>query len=229
MHTLTPVLIINHPLSASSIYCEPWHPPCSIYMLDSLFAQPMSKFSLVYLLVWHPPLHTPYISSPNHCLLFTGLAHAIKTCFAVVPRLYHLILISFLNSLLGTLSFILMPHIHLTILISACWNATSFSLLTGQVSLPCNILLCAQLLYNFPLTVNDISLLVSNDTNCLSLYHPTGILATHFPNDFGEDLFMEHGIWWFFVVWFLDVCCWRYRLVCWIYCSCCCWLHCSTV
>jgi len=33
---------------------------------------------LVYLLAWHPELHTPYISSPNHCLLFT--AHG---CFAV--------------------------------------------------------------------------------------------------------------------------------------------------
>jgi len=28
---------------------------------DSLFAQPLSKSSLV----WHPPLRTPYISSPN--------------------------------------------------------------------------------------------------------------------------------------------------------------------
>jgi len=46
----------------------------------------------------------------------------------------------FLNSLLGTLSFTLTVHIHLTILISACWSATSFSFLTGQVSLPCSIL-----------------------------------------------------------------------------------------
>jgi len=34
-------LIINHPLSASSIYYNPQHPPCSIYMLDGLFAQPL--------------------------------------------------------------------------------------------------------------------------------------------------------------------------------------------
>ena len=26
----------------------------------------ISKFSLVYLLAWHPPLHTTYVSSPNH-------------------------------------------------------------------------------------------------------------------------------------------------------------------
>ena len=60
--------------------------------------------------------------------------------------------------------------LHLTILISALWNATSFSFLTGQVSLPCNILLHTQLLYNLPLTVNDMSLLVSNGTNCLNFY-----------------------------------------------------------
>jgi len=30
-----------------------------------LVPQSLSKFSLVYLLAWHPPLHTPYISSPS--------------------------------------------------------------------------------------------------------------------------------------------------------------------
>ena len=49
-----------------------------------------------------------------------------------------------LSPLLGTLSCMLTPHIHLTILISARWSATSFSFLTGQVSLPCNVLLCTQ-------------------------------------------------------------------------------------
>ena len=34
-------------------------------------------------------------------------------------------------------SFNLTPHIHLTIFISARWSATTFSFLTGQVSLPC--------------------------------------------------------------------------------------------
>ena len=41
-----------------------------------------------------PSTHTPYISSPNHCLLFTKYAHTIATCFAVVPRLCHLTLFS---------------------------------------------------------------------------------------------------------------------------------------
>jgi len=81
------------PLSASSIYYNQWHPPCSIHVPDSLSPQSHSKFSLVYLLAWHPQLQTPYISSPNHCLLFTAYAHTIATCFAVVPRLCHLILV----------------------------------------------------------------------------------------------------------------------------------------
>ena len=83
-----------------------------------------------------------------------------------------------LNHLLGTLSCSLTPYIHLTILISAHWSATSFSFLRGQVSLPCNVLLYTQLLYNLPLTINDISLLVSNGTNCLNLFHRIQILVT---------------------------------------------------
>jgi len=94
IHPLTPIMVISHPLYASSIYYDPWHPPCSIYVHDSIFSQSVLKFSLVYLLAWHPPLHTPYISSTNHCLLFTAHAHIIATCFAVVLRSCHLILVS---------------------------------------------------------------------------------------------------------------------------------------
>jgi len=57
------------------------------YLTVFLHTKSLSKFSLVYLLAWHPPLHTLYISSPNHCLLFTARAHTIAVCFAVVPRL----------------------------------------------------------------------------------------------------------------------------------------------
>ena len=32
-HQLTPILIIGHPLSTSSIYYDPWHPLCSVCML----------------------------------------------------------------------------------------------------------------------------------------------------------------------------------------------------
>jgi len=45
------ILIDNHPLSASSIYYDPQHSPCSIYVPDSLTAQPVSKSYFVYLLV----------------------------------------------------------------------------------------------------------------------------------------------------------------------------------
>jgi len=81
-------------LSAFSIYYDPWHPLYSIHVLYSLFPQSLFKFSLVYLLAWYPPLHTPYISSPNHCLLFAAHAHTIATCSAVVLRLCPLILVS---------------------------------------------------------------------------------------------------------------------------------------
>jgi len=88
------MIITYHPLSASSICYDPWHPPCSVYVPDSLFAQSLSKFSLIYLLAWHPPLHTPYISSSNHWLRFAAHAHTITTCFAVASRLCYLILVS---------------------------------------------------------------------------------------------------------------------------------------
>jgi len=106
----------------------------------------LSKISLVYLLAWHPPLHTPNISSSNHCLLFAANAHTIATCFAVVPRLCHLILVS-LSTL--HLELYLANHSHLCPL-----KCHLIFLSYGQASLPCNILLRIQLLYNLPLTVN---------------------------------------------------------------------------
>ena len=53
-----------------------------------------------------------------------------------------------------------------------------FSFLTGQVSLPCSMLLCTQLLYNLPLIIRDTSLLVSSGTSCLNLFQPIRILAS---------------------------------------------------
>jgi len=87
-------------LSWSSIIPYLLPPSCSVYVPDSLFPLSLSKFSLVYLLAWHSPLHTPYISSPSHCLLFAAHTHTIATCFAVVPRLCHLILVSLLTQLI---------------------------------------------------------------------------------------------------------------------------------
>jgi len=59
----------------------------------TVFFYNLSKFSLIYILAWHPPLHTPNISSHNYCLLFAAHAHTIATCFAVVPWLCRLIIV----------------------------------------------------------------------------------------------------------------------------------------
>jgi len=50
-HPLTPILIVGHPLSTSSIYCDPLHPLYSVCMLDSPFWQPLSRSSLIFHLV----------------------------------------------------------------------------------------------------------------------------------------------------------------------------------
>ena len=96
-------------LSCSSIIPYLLPPPFMIHGILlfqftclTVFFHNLSKFSLVYLLAWHPSLHTPYISSPNHCLLFAANAHTIATCLPVVPRLCHLILISTLTQLIIT-------------------------------------------------------------------------------------------------------------------------------
>jgi len=136
-----PTVVINHSLSASFIYYNPWHPLCSIYVPDSLFPQSLFKFSLVYLLARHPSLRTPYTSSPNHCLPFCSMCpyHRNLSCCSIEVMSSYPSLS--LNPLPESLSCSLTPHFHLTILISARWSAHSFSFLTGQVSLPCNILL----------------------------------------------------------------------------------------
>ena len=44
------------PSSASSIYYDPWHLPCSIYVTDSLFFTISVQVFFGNLLAWHPPL-----------------------------------------------------------------------------------------------------------------------------------------------------------------------------
>jgi len=122
IHSLTPIVVINHPLSASSVYYDPLHPPCSIHAPDNLFPQSLSKFSLVYLLTWHAPLHTVHFftqslssfrnTCPYHCILFCCSTKIMSSN----PSLS-------LNPLLGILSCSFTPHIHLTILFSAHWSA----------------------------------------------------------------------------------------------------------
>jgi len=112
-------------------------------------------------------------SSPS----FHSTAHTITTSFPVVPRLWHLIpSISQLftcNSVFYLNATHPSNHSHLCPL--KC-HLIFFSY--SYVSLLCNILLRTQLLYNLPLTINDMSSLVSNGTNCLNLFHPFRILAS---------------------------------------------------
>ena len=131
IHPLTPIMVISQPLSASTIYSEPWHPPCSIYVPESVFPQSLTQFSS-----WPGTLHfiLHKLLHPIIVFFFAPYAHTIATCFAV--RLCHPILVSLLTLYLELLSCSLTPHIHLTILIFAHWSATSFSLLTGHAHQP---------------------------------------------------------------------------------------------
>ena len=114
IHPLTSILVIGHPLSTSFIYYDPQHPLCSVYMPDSPFPQPLSRSSLAFLLVWdHLLLHTTYISSPSHHLLFTTHAHTNAACSDVVPMSCHLFVTSLSQPLHGNLPVMLTctdPH-----------------------------------------------------------------------------------------------------------------------
>jgi len=121
--------ILNNPMSTQKPHTHITvvtyvHLYASIYVTDSLFAQPFSKSC-------NPPLHTPYISSANHCLLFATHAHTLTACFAVVSRLSSSLS---LNSLLGTLIFYLKvthssDHSHLCL---QCSDAVGWA--TGRAS-----------------------------------------------------------------------------------------------
>jgi len=95
-----PAETFTHPPSWSSSKLYQLLPSATIHSILlvqitclAIFLYNLSMSSLVYLLVWSPPPHIPYISSPNHCLLFATHAHIVATCFAVVSILYHLFLV----------------------------------------------------------------------------------------------------------------------------------------
>ena len=125
IHSLTPILIINHPWSASFIYCDPWHPPCSIYVLTVFlhYLCPNPLWSTSWFGTLHFILHTFLHLSLSFLCSTCPYHHNLFCCSSEItssnPSLS-------LNSLLGTLSFTLMPHIHLTILISACATSLSY-------------------------------------------------------------------------------------------------------
>jgi len=183
IHPLTPIVVISHPLSASSIFYDPWHLPCSIYMPESF-----SKISIQVFLglpgTLHSILHT--FLHPNIVFFFTAHAHTIATCFAVVPKLCHLILVS------------------LSTLYLELYLVASFSFLMGHVSLPCNILLHTQLLYNLSLNINEIALLVSSGTN-YAVFILVWFLVTA-TDDAGFPSAFQHMLHTYLFVWY----CWTY-------------------
>ena len=146
---------------------------CLTVLLNNLFPGPLwsSPRSWTLNFILHAFLHPIIVTFSQHMPISTQPVLLQYQAMSSRPSLS-------LSSLLGSLSFSLTPHIHLTILISARWSATTFSFLTGQVSLPCNVLLRTQLLYNLPLIIKDTSLLVSSGTNCLNLFQPFLILAS---------------------------------------------------
>jgi len=67
-HPLTPILIIGHPLSTSSIYYDPQHHLCSVYVLDSPLWQHLSRssWSSTLYFILHAFLHRVIIFVSQH-------------------------------------------------------------------------------------------------------------------------------------------------------------------
>jgi len=112
------ILIIIQSLSPSSIYYDRWHPPCSNYVLviflhTSLHVRFRLPLGLEPCTSYSIHFFTQSVSSfCNKCPYHHNLVCSSIKIISFIPSL-------FLNSLLGTLSFTLTLHIHLTILISA--------------------------------------------------------------------------------------------------------------
>ena len=105
IHPLTPFLLTNHPLSASS------KPRTIASSLLNLPAWQPFRTTSNHVLFGLPLDLEPYISSPNHYPPFTTHAHTIVTCFAIVPRLCPLLLVSLSQLVIwNSISFTLMPH-----------------------------------------------------------------------------------------------------------------------
>jgi len=153
---------INMELTATIIVLQPY---CTTPLQVLFGLEPSTLYSIRFF--------TQSLSSfRNTCPYHRNLFCCITEIMSSIPSLS-------LNSLLGTLSFTLMSHIHQTMLVSDRKSATSFSVLAGQVSLSCNILLRTQLLFSFPLIMNKMSILLSNGTNCLNLFQLTPDLHWH--------------------------------------------------
>jgi len=137
IHPLTPIMIINQPLSISSICYDEWHPPFSICEFDSLSAQPVQViFSLPLGLELCTSYSIHFFTQTLSAFCDTSPYH--RNPFCCSTEIMSSIPSFSLNPLLKTLSFSLMSYIQIIILISARWSGTSFSLIIGQISLPCH-------------------------------------------------------------------------------------------
>jgi len=117
---LTPIMIIGHSLSASSIYYNPWHPPCSNYVPESLFPQSLTP-SFIQPTIWPVTLNfiLHIFSSPDQSS-FCSTCPYHSNLFCCNTEIMSSNSSLSLNPLPGTLSCHLRSHIHITILISAC-------------------------------------------------------------------------------------------------------------
>ena len=122
-HTL--ILIINHPLSASSttihsiLFVQFMHLTVFLHHL-SPGALWSTSWSGIFYFILHIFLLTIIVFFSQHMLI-------PLLPFCCSTEIMWSILTLSLNSLLGNSIFALMPHILLTIFISARWSATSFS------------------------------------------------------------------------------------------------------
>jgi len=84
---VTCLTVFFHNISSSFLWSTTWL--VTLHFIIDTFL-----YFTFYFFVLHVRFHNKYISSPNHCLLFAAHAHIIAACFAVVPKLRHLILVS---------------------------------------------------------------------------------------------------------------------------------------
>ena len=73
--------------SYMNVWVQAWQSSLTT-SLQVLFGLPLGLLAL------DPQLHTPCISSPNHRHLFAAHAHTNAACFAAIPMLCHLYLVS---------------------------------------------------------------------------------------------------------------------------------------
>ena len=145
IHPLTPIMVINHPLSVSFIYYDLWHPPCSIHVPDSLFPQSLQVFF---------GLSLDMAPSTSCCIHF--FTQSLSSFHSTCPYIGNLFCCTTEIMSSNPLS---QPHFSELYFVAWCHTSIwpfsflppHFPFFTGHISLPCSILLHTQLLYNLPL------------------------------------------------------------------------------